>query len=506
MASAATIGRESMSTLGRAALARLPAQVATPRYALDTARIGVVHFGPGAFHRAHQAWYFDDALATDPRWAVSAVSLKSPKLRDTLAPQDGLYTVGVLDEPARYRVIGALRERLVAGEDRERVFARLAAPTTTIVTVTVTEKGYCLRADGTLDVANADIVADLAAPRAPASLIGHLVEALERRRAVGLAPFTTIACDNLTDNGGRLGRAVVALARARDEDLARWIEAEAAFPRTMVDCIVPATDAALQRRAEAVLGVADAWPVQREAFSQWIVENRFCNVTPDWDALGVVVTADVGAYEAAKLRLVNGAHSTLAYLGSLAGHTSVADAMADTDLAAFVERLMREEIRPNVPAPPQFDLDAYIGDVLRRFRNPVLRHQLAQIAWDGSQKLPFRILATIRDALAARRPIAGLCVPVGAWLQFVRRAQRDGGRLVDPLADRLLATAAACSGDPVHDVALFLAIEQVFAGDLPRDRAFVAALQSAYQALGSCFDGQRTGGGAGGSPRNRETS
>jgi fructuronate reductase len=466
-----------------AALPTLPDAITRPAYALDRLRLGVVHFGPGAFHRAHQACYLDAALAHDPRWGVCAVSLKSAKLRDALAAQDGLYTVAIRGPEKRYRVIGCLREQLVAAEASGQVLARLAAADTAIASLTVTEKGYCLRADGTLDFSHPDIAADLASPGTPVSAIGFLVEALRRRRGAGLAAFTTISCDNLVDNGGKLGRAVVALARALDADLARWIEAEAAFPRTMVDSIVPATDAATEREVAAALGCEDRWPVQREAFTQWVIENRFCNATPDWRALGVTVTADVAAYERAKLRLVNGAHSTLAYLGSLAGHATVAEAMRDAPLAALVERLMREDIRPNVATPPDFEIDRYIADILARFRNPAMQHQLSQIAWDGSQKLPFRILGTIRDALAARRPIANLCTPIAAWFHFVRRAQRDGRTLIDPLAEMLFAVARQCNGDSAHDVACFLALDAVFANDLPRDPTFVSALRRAYTAL-----------------------
>lgn len=474
--------------LSDATLAGLPATIEKPRYALDAVQIGVVHFGPGAFHRAHQAWYFDDALARDPRWAISAVSLKSPGPRDALAAQDGLYTVAVLDAEVRMRVIGALRELLVASEKRERVFARLAAPTTTIVTLTITEKGYCLRADGTLDFDHADIAADLADPRAPVSAPGYLVEGLRRRRVVGLPPFTTISCDNLADNGGKLGRAVVELARAQDAGLARWIEVAAAFPRTMVDCIVPATDAALEQRAAMALGVVDAWPVQREAFSQWVIEDRFCNATPDWAALGVSVTDDVAGFERAKLRLLNGAHSTLAYLGLLRGLVTVADAIADAELAGFIERLMRTDILPSVASPAGFDAGAYVGDVLARFRNPAMHHALAQIAWDGSQKLPFRVLGTIRDALGAGRPVERLCVPIAAWLHFVRAAQREGRKLIDPLATELCDRAAACDGDASHDVGLFLGMGQVFADDLPAQLRFVAALERAYAAIARGID------------------
>ena len=470
--------------LHAATLAQLPSDVERPRYDLDHIGIGVVHLGPGAFHRAHQAWYFDDALARDPRWGISAVSLKSAALRDALEPQDGLYTVAVLDESIRYRVIGSLRERLVAAADRERAFARLAAPATRIVSLTITEKGYCLGADGALDFNHPDIANDLAAPSQPVSAIGYLVEGLSRRRAAGLAPFTTISCDNVSDNGGKLGRAVASLAHARDPELARWIESEAAFPRTMVDSIVPATDAALRHRVALALGRVDRWPVQREAFAQWVIENRFCNDAPDWAALGVTISSDVGAFERAKLRLLNGAHSTLAYLGLLAGHATVADAMRDAPLAAFVERLMREDIQPAVAPPPGFDVGSYIDDVLKRFRNPAMQHALAQIAWDGSQKLPFRILATIRDALAAQRPVDRLCMPIAAWLHFVRRAQRDEREIVDPLRATLFAAAADCTGDAQHDVSRCAALVQVFGDDLPRDATFMTALSGAYGQVG----------------------
>ena len=470
--------------LSAATLAGLPESIEKPRYALERIGIGVVHFGPGAFHRAHQACYFDDALATDPRWGVSAVSLKSAGLRNALVQQDGLYTVAVLDTELRYRVIGCLRERLVAAEESERVLARLAAPSTKLVTLTVTEKGYCLRADGNLDFDHADVIADIAQPRQPTSVVGYLVEGLRRRRVAGLAPYTTISCDNLVDNGGRLGRAVAALARRHDAALADWVEHEAVFPRTMVDSIVPATDAALEQRVADVLGVADAWPVQREAFSQWVIEDRFCGDVPDFARLGVTLTTDVGAFEQAKLRLLNGAHSTLAYLGSLGGHATVADAMRDERLAPFVEKLMRDDIRASLAVPRDFDLDAYIASILRRFRNPAMQHQLAQIAWDGSQKLPFRLLGTIRDAIAADRPIDRLCMPIAAWLHFIRRAQRDARKLIDPLAEILFSIAKACDGSAAHDVPKFLALGQVFGADLPRSDRFVAAVERAYAQIG----------------------
>jgi fructuronate reductase len=254
----------------------------------------------------------------------------------------------------------------------------------------------------------------------------------------------------------------------------------------MVDSIVPATDDGVRARVAGALGVEDRWPVQREAFAQWVIEDRFCNDVPDWARIGVTLTDDVAGYESAKLRLLNGAHSTLAYMGLAAGHASVAEAMADANLAAFVRTLMQEDIRPAVRVPRGFDIDAYIDAVLARFRNPAMRHALAQIAWDGSQKLPFRLLGTLRDALAARRPVERLCRPLAAWMHFVCSTARGDRRITDPLAERLLVIGDACTGDAGADVARFLAIESMFGDDLPREPRVVAALVVAY--AGSAVD------------------
>ena len=279
---------------------------------------------------------------------------------------------------------------------------------------------------------------------------------------------------------------MVAFAERLDPTLARWIADEAAFPCTMVDSIVPATDDGVRARVAGALGLEDRWPVQREAFAQWVIEDRFCNDVPDWARIGVTLTDDVAGYESAKLRLLNGAHSTLAHMGMAAGHATVAEAMADERLAAFVRTLMTEDIRPTVRVPRGFDVDAYIDAVLARFRNPAMRHALAQIAWDGSQKLPFRLLGTLREALAAQRPVDRLCRPLAAWMHFVRSKARGDRQLTDPLAARLLAIGDACTGDARLDIARFLAIDSMFGADLPREPQVVAALVDAY--AGSTVD------------------
>ena len=474
--------------LSQANLARVPREVKRPGYDRSKIDIGIVHFGPGAFHRVHQAWFVDKLLANDPRWGICAVSLRSTDVRDALVPQDGLYTLATLDESTSYRVIGALKQTLVAPEDPESVLERLSAPQTRVVTMTVTEKGYCLGADGNLDMAHGGIRRDLRSPHSPASLIGYLVEALRRRRASGVGPLTIVSCDNLVDNGTRLGRAVQQLAEANDPDLARWIADEVAFPRTMVDSITPATTEDLRERVAEALGMTDRWPVQREGFVQWVIEDRAAgrggdDAGPDWESAGVIVTDNVGAYDRAKLRLLNGAHSSLAYLGLLAGHETVAGAMQDVDLAAFVGTMMKRDILPTLEAPRGLDLNLYIQAILQRFRNPAIRHALAQIAWDGSQKLPFRLLGTIQDNLQGGRPIDRLCVPIAAWMHFVRRKTADGEQVIDPLAERLFDIGKSCQNRASADLPMFLALEQVFPPSLAGNEIFTSALARAYDGL-----------------------
>jgi fructuronate reductase len=467
----------TLSTLPEASV-----KVLQPAYDPTAVEIGVVHFGPGAFHRAHQAFYFDALLPKDPRWAISGVSLKSPGVRDALAPQAGLYVLAQLDAETTFRVIGAMREILVAPEDPETVFARLAKASTKVVTTTVTEKGYCLGGDGRLDIANTDIAHDLQHPQRPDSVIGYIVEGLRRRREAGVAPFTVISCDNLADNGHKLRDAVVAFAGKLDAELGEWIKANTAFPRTMVDSITPATDDALRARVAAETGFDDAWPIQREAFVQWVVEDVLPADAPDLASVGVTLTNDVAAFEGAKLRLLNGAHSTLAYVGSLKGYETVGDAMADAELAGFVRSMMLEDIAPSLSTPPGLDIPTYVEAILGRFRNPEIRHLLSQIAWDGSKKLPFRILETTADALEAGRSVDRLAVPIAAWIGFIATRTEAGVPLVDPLADKLAALGGACTGGP-EDVDAFLGLTEVFPASLASNTTYQAAVKAAYAAL-----------------------
>ncbi len=428
--------------LSQAALAQVPAGVDRPAYDRTGLVPGVVHFGPGAFHRAHQAAYADQVLADDPRWAISGVALNSTSTAEALRPQDGLYTLALLGEAPRTRIIGSMVE-LLTRHDAAAIAARLAAPTTRLVTATVTEKGYNLTAEGGLDAEHPAIQADLQNPQAPQSLIGWLVHGLALRRAADAGGLTVLSCDNLSHNGRRVARAVGEFAQRVDPDLTAWIGDHVRFPCSMVDSITPATDAALRERVTAQLGLVDAWPIQREPFTQWVIEDDFAGERPPFDAAGAQFTGSVAAFEEAKLRLLNGAHSSLAYMGLALGHETVAQAMGDAALAGFVEAMMRQDIAPSLTPTAGLDLPRYIDDILARFRNPAIRHLLSQIAWDGSQKLPFRLLATIAEARAAGRPVERLVTPVAAWLRFLAWARPPASPLVDPLAERLTALAGA---------------------------------------------------------------
>lgn len=439
--------------------------------------VGIVHFGPGAFHRAHQADYVDRLLEDDPRWGIAAVSLRSGSVIEPLRRQRGRYTLAILDAEPSFRWLAAHKVWLGPGEG-EKVRAALARPEVKIVSSTVTEKGYCLAGDGTLDFTHPDIAHDLTDSLHPNSLVGWLALGLSDRRAAGLAPFTPLCCDNMVSNGRKLRAAVVDYARRLDPGLANWIDGEAVFPDTMVDSITPATDDRLRALVRA-RGFEDAIPVSREAYAEWVIEDVLPAGSPDLSSVGVTFAADVGAWEKAKLRILNGAHSSLAYLGLLIGHETVADAMADRRLARFVERLIEDDIVPTLDPSP-LDLGRYAAGILERFRNPAIHHLLSQIAWDGSQKLPYRLLDTVRDALAAGRDVSRLALPVAAWIGFTETRARAGVHIVDPLAATLAEIGR--SGDPV---AGSLALRQVFPERLAADERFRGPVLRAVERLRS---------------------
>ena len=462
-----------MTSLSRAALPSLPPRIARPGHDPQSIRTGIVHFGPGAFHRAHQAHYIDRLLDSDPRWGIAAVSLRSPGTVEALKRQDGLYTLAVIDREPSMRIVAAHSEAIGPGEGA-RLRTLLADPAVRIATSTVTEKGYCLAADGTLDFGHPDIAHDRARPAEPASVVGWIVAGLADRRAAGTAPFAMLCCDNMTGNGAKLGAACVALAREWDRGLADWIAGEVAFPDSMVDSITPASDAHFLDQVAHKLGVRDDAAVQREAFTQWVVARFDMADGPDLASAGVTLTGDVHGYEQAKLRILNGAHSTLAYIGLALGLDTVFEAMCDPRLANFVGRLVHSDIALSLPPVEGLDVSAYADAVLDRFRNPAIRHLLSQIAWDGSQKLPYRLLDTVQDELDAGRGISRLVVPIAAWIAFIRRKAQAHEPITDPLADIL---ARAATGSDVASAMLDL--RQVFPERLAADPRFRHAVADA---------------------------
>ena len=414
--------------LSAATLALTPASVLRPPYDPTRLRTGIVHLGLGAFHRAHQAVFTEDALAAaGGDWGIVGVSLRHGDARDALAPQDLLYSVEFLGGPVR--VVGVLREALVAPEAPAAVLAALASPATHIVTLTITEAGYCLTAEGELDVAHPAIRHDLTGAAAPTSAIGWLVRGLAERRRAGAGPVTILSCDNLIGNGARLHAAVLAFADRVDPTLAAWIAANASFPSSMVDCIVPASDARHRARVADALGLIDAASVQREAFAQWAIEDRFAGPRPAWERAGVEIVESVAGHERLKLHVLNATHSALAYLGLAHGLEFMREAIGDPDLAAFADAMIAEEI---APALPDLAVAPYWRGVRARLANPMLDHRLAQIGKDGAAKLAQRVFPILIANARAGRPTARLAVVVRAWL-----AAAGQGRVDDAQGERL---------------------------------------------------------------------
>ncbi|UIJ72503.1 mannitol dehydrogenase family protein [Aurantimonas sp. HBX-1] len=475
-----------MKRLSLQTLPDLAPQVRRPAYDPRATTTGIVHLGVGAFHRAHQAVYLDDLLAGDPQWAIAGASLRRADMRDALAAQDNLFTVAVRSgEGTTLRVVGSLRAIHVAPENPEALLAAMCDPAVRIVSLTVTEKGYCHDpATGDLDPAHPDIAADLTRPRAPTSSPGLLAEALRRRREAGIVPFTVMPCDNLPENGPTVHRIVSQYAALIDGGLARFVENDVAFAGTMVDRIVPATSEADIAEVSAQLGAEDAWPVMTEPFTQWVIEDRFPTGRPDFASVGAEMVADVEPFERMKLRMLNGSHSTLAYLGYLAGYETVSQTMADAHFERLIRGLMTEEVMPTLTVPGA-DLGAYRDALIRRFNNPALKHRTWQIAMDGSQKLPQRLLGTVRDRLAAGAPVDRLALGVAAWMRYVTGTDEKGTAIDvrDPMADRLKAIGAAAGRDAPRLAAAYLGVEEIFGRDLAEHQGFVRPVTAALAAL-----------------------
>jgi fructuronate reductase len=462
--------------------------VALPCYDRTRLSPAIVHLGLGAFFRAHAALYTEDVLnSRGGDWGIVGVSMQRPDQRDRLAPQAGLYTTLERGpDGERSRIVGNLLDVRVAPEDPAGIVTLLAAPETRIVSLTVTEKGYCHDpSTGQLREDHPDILHDRAMPDLPRTAVGFLAAALRRRRAAGIPSFTVLCCDNLPHNGALLGGLVHAFITLSDPDLAAWVKKSVPFPSSMVDRIVPAREEQDLAAAQAATGLVDLAPVVHEPFRQWVIEDRFVGGDrPAWDLAGALFTEDVAPFEHMKLRLLNGAHSALAYLGYLAGHDTIVEAVADPALRAYAHRLWAE-IRPMVPPPPGQDLLAYTGDLLARFQNPAIRHRTWQIAMDGSQKLPQRLLSTIRERLAAGLPIPALALAVAAWARYVGGVDEVGEPIDvrDPMAPAFRAALNASGDDESSRLFALLDLTSIFGTDLPAHTGFRTAVTEAYHRL-----------------------
>jgi fructuronate reductase/mannitol 2-dehydrogenase len=470
--------------LSQATLHSHDARVAVPTYDRGALTPAVVHLSVGGFSRAHQLIYFDELAERriSTEWGVVGVGLRQRHLQEALAPQDHLYTV-VERSPdgERARVVGVMVDYLYAPDDPTAVLDRLSDRRTRLVTLTITPGGYPL--DPQTRVFRTDdpeVARDLAQPSAPATVFGYLVEALDRRRRAGLAPFTVVSCDNLHRNGEATRASVVGLARLRDEVLARWIADRVAFPSSMVDRITPQTPPEERAALAARYGVDDRWPVVTEPFSQWFIEDVFSSGRPPLDEVGVRFVADVGDYELMKTRLLNASHSALGHLGSLAGYARMDELMCDPVFAVYVARLMDDEVTPLVPQPDGVDLAVYKDTLLQRFANPAIADRLSRLCRRGSAKLPQHLLPSLRQSLVQGRSAPLLTLAVAGWCRYLRGTD-DAGRplpLEDPRAAELQVLALQGRGDPRP----LLAVRPVF-GDLGDDPAFVADLSGALDRL-----------------------
>ena len=458
-----------------------------PAYDRNLVTPGVVHFGVGGFHRAHQAMYHDRLLSegTAPDWGICGVGVMPAdrRMKQVLRAQDGLYTLVLKHSDGTYepRVIGSIVEYLYAPDDPEAVIEKMAAPTTRIVSLTITEGGYNINdVTGEFDASNEDVVRDLAPGAVPRTVFGLIIEALRRRWKRGLAPFTVMSCDNLQDNGYRSRRAFTAFARLRDPELGDWVEREACFPNSMVDRITPVTTDADRAEVRARFGIEDQWPVVCEPYTQWVLEDAFTAGRPPYEQVGVQVVDRVEPYELMKLRLLNGSHQAMAYFGYLCGYRLVHEAAQDPAFQAFLLGYMDKEATPTLAPVPGVDLDGYKYNLIDRFSNSQIRDTIARLCAESSDRIPKWLLPVVREQLAAGGEIRRSAAVVASWARYAEGVDEAGQpiEVVDRLRDSLMQLARRQREDP--DV--FIANREIF-GDLIDKKPFVSAYRSALASL-----------------------
>lgn len=452
--------------------------VKSPRYQREEIKAGIVHLGIGAFHRAHQAFYTETALnSSGGNWGIIGCSLRSASVKQQLQEQDGLYTlVERGPEGEKFQVIGAIKSVLVGPENPQALLNQMADENIKILSLTVTEKGYCHDpASGDLNLNHPDIVHDLANIEQPRSAVAYIVGALDLRRKKNIQAFTALSCDNLPNNGDVLKKVVTQFAQKLDVSLATWIQENVSFPNTMIDRIVPATTPDDKKRFENVMGFRDEGIVMAEPFSQWVIENKFCNERPRWEDAGALLVNDVDVFEKMKLRLLNGSHSLLAYCGYLAGKETVSEVMQEPVFVKLASVFMDREAGETLETPDGFDIAHYKKQLRERFANPGLRHRTWQIAMDGSQKLPQRLLNTLRDQLLSNKNIDILCLAVAAWIRYVSGVDENGKAIdvQDPFAAQLRACHDKNSGNIETLVKDIVGIKEIFGDDLASSEVFI---------------------------------
>lgn len=460
---------------------------AVPSYDRSGLVAGIVHFGVGGFHRAHQAMVIDQLLAEGKArdFAICGVGVleQDRRMKQVMDAQGGLYTL-VLKHPdgrREARVIGSIVEYLLAVDDADAVIEKMAAESTRIVSLTITEGGYNVdQVTGEFDASNAAVRADATREQLPRTVFGLIVEALRRRRERGLAPFTVQSCDNIQGNGHVAQKMFVAYARLADAELGDWIEANVAFPNAMVDRITPVTSEEDRAEVRDTLGIADAWPVVAEPFFQWVVEDHFPLGRPPFEDAGTQMVADVEPYELMKLRLLNASHQGLTYFGYLSGYRYAHEATGDPAIASFLLRYMNEEATPTLSPVPGIDLEAYKHTLIERFSNPEVRDTLARLCAESSDRIPKWLLPVVRENLASGGAVELSAAIVASWARYAEGTDEQGEPIavVDRLADSLVPLAQSQLAHPtafIENAALF--------GDLGQDERFRSAYLGALESL-----------------------
>ncbi len=477
-----------MTKLSAECLSGLDDSIIRPVYDRQTIRQGIVHIGVGGFHRAHQAIYTEQLLNRGEarEWGLCGVGLRpeDQNMRHALAAQDYLYTLYELgdSDDTQTQVVGAIGDFILAQDDPKKLIEKLASEETRIVSLTITEGGYCTDdSTGEFNAHLPQIQLDLNNPDSPQTVFGYLTAALNLRRERGIAPFTVMSCDNLPHNGEVVRKALLTFAGLQNRELGQWIEQNVTFPNAMVDRITPMTSDEHREQLRLTTGIEDRWPVVAEPFIQWVLEDRFCNGRPEWEKVGVQFTDDVTPYEEMKIRLLNGSHLAMTYLGFLLGYRFAHETMEDDLLRGYVRAYMDLDVTPTLSDVPGIDLEEYKDTLIERFSNRAICDQLSRICSDGSSKFPKFVLPTLLDMIGQGKPLERIALIIAAWAHYLRGVDEKGEQysIPDPRAG-WLQEAIGGTADVAES---FLGLEDVFGMTIPRSLEFVNAFRLQLERL-----------------------